>query len=104
MGDSRRWRRRWEPHGWRPPKPPRADYALVAAISALVGATLCWAILCQFTWHPLTLFKHIAAFPDCSAARAVSLAPALRGQPGYWPRHDADNDGIACENFHRISN
>lgn len=48
-------------------------------------------------WHPLTILKHIAAYPRCSAARAVGLAPALRGQPGYWPHLDADQDGIACE-------
>jgi hypothetical protein len=24
-----------------------------------------------------------------------------RGQLGYWPRHDADRDGIACEPWRR---
>ena len=41
--------------------------------------------------------RHILAFPNCSAARAVGLAPARRGQPGYWSHHDRDDDGIACE-------
>jgi len=27
----------------------------------------------------------------------MGLAPARRGQPGYWQKNDADNDGIACE-------
>ena len=44
----------------------------------------------------LTLW-HIAAAPNCDAARSIGLAPAFRGQPGYYPSHDADNDGIACE-------
>jgi hypothetical protein len=48
-------------------------------------------------WPPLVTLRHIAAVPNCAAARAVGLAPARRGEPGYWPSHDADNDGIACE-------
>jgi hypothetical protein len=28
---------------------------------------------------------------------AVGLTPARRGQPGYWPKHDRDQDGWACE-------
>lgn len=42
-------------------------------------------------------FRHIAARPNCDAARAVNLAPAKRGEPGYWPSHDADDDRVACE-------
>ncbi|WP_245451207.1 excalibur calcium-binding domain-containing protein [Borborobacter arsenicus] len=33
--------------------------------------------------------------------RLVGLAPALRGQPGYWRSNDADHDGIACEPWPR---
>ncbi|MDN5927768.1 MAG: excalibur calcium-binding domain-containing protein [Hyphomicrobiales bacterium] len=33
-------------------------------------------------------------------ARLVGLAPARRGRPGYWSRHDADSDGTACEPWH----
>ena len=49
---------------------------------------------------PLSALRHFAAFPNCAAARAVGLAPARKGQPGYWPTHDADKDGIACEPWH----
>lgn len=52
-------------------------------------------------WQPLMALKHLAAFPNCDAARAVGLAPANRGEPGYWPTHDRDNDGIACEPWPR---
>jgi hypothetical protein len=52
-------------------------------------------------WPPIVTLMHLAAFPDCRAARAVGLAPAREGEPGYWPRHDADNDGIACEPWPR---
>ncbi|MGR3344558.1 MAG: excalibur calcium-binding domain-containing protein [Paracoccaceae bacterium] len=43
----------------------------------------------------------MAASPNCDSARAVGLAPARRGQPGYFVRHDADGDGIACEVFRK---
>ena len=36
-------------------------------------------------------------YPNCSAARAAGAAPLLRGQPGYAPKLDRDNDGVACE-------
>lgn len=37
----------------------------------------------------------------CDDARAAGAAPILRGQPGYRPPLDADNDGIACEPYRR---
>jgi len=36
-------------------------------------------------------------FPGCNAVRAAGLAPLYRGQPGYRPEMDGDDDGIACE-------
>ena len=48
-------------------------------------------------WPWLTSLKHFASLPNCNAAHLVGLAPARRGEPGYWSRHDADGDGIACE-------
>jgi hypothetical protein len=36
-------------------------------------------------------------FPGCNAVRAAGLAPLLRGEPGYRPEMDGDDDGIACE-------
>jgi hypothetical protein len=44
-------------------------------------------------------FKHMAAGPNCDSARRVGLADARKGQPGYYPKHDADKDGIACEPY-----
>ena len=52
-------------------------------------------------WPILTTVRHLASAPNCAAARAVGLAPSYRGQPGYWPQHDADNDGLACEPWPR---
>ncbi|WKD60592.1 Excalibur calcium-binding domain protein [Corynebacterium ciconiae DSM 44920] len=34
---------------------------------------------------------------NCAQARAQGLAPLHRGEPGYRPGLDGDNDGIACE-------
>lgn len=36
-------------------------------------------------------------FRNCSEARAAGAAPVYRGQPGYAPHLDRDNDGIGCE-------
>ena len=36
-------------------------------------------------------------YPNCAAARAAGAAPVRRGQPGYGPHLDRDNDGIGCE-------
>ncbi|MBC6445278.1 MAG: excalibur calcium-binding domain-containing protein [Alphaproteobacteria bacterium GM202ARS2] len=52
-------------------------------------------------WSVAVTLKHLAAKPNCDAARAVGLAPAMRGQPGYYPQHDRDQDGIACEPWPR---
>jgi len=60
-------------------------------------AFLCWEVMSHTHWPFMTILKHIAAYPNCDAARAVALAPASKGEPGYWQRHDADGDGQACE-------
>jgi hypothetical protein len=60
-----------------------------------------WSALPPSSWTLATYGKHIAAFPNCSAARLVGLAPAYKGQPGYWPWHDRDKDGWACEPYPR---
>lgn len=41
--------------------------------------------------------RHLGAYANCTNAWAMGLGPAERGQPGYWPKHDADGDGVACE-------
>ena len=38
-------------------------------------------------------------YPNCDAARAAGAAPIHRGEPGYRPELDADDDGIACEPY-----
>jgi hypothetical protein len=48
-------------------------------------------------WPMGVTVRHLLAARNCDTARAVDLAPATRGAPGYWARNDADDDGIACE-------
>ncbi|MEG3156297.1 excalibur calcium-binding domain-containing protein [Lysobacter zhanggongensis] len=37
------------------------------------------------------------AFANCASARAAGAAPVRRGDPGYGPHLDRDNDGVGCE-------
>jgi hypothetical protein len=39
-------------------------------------------------------------YPNCRAACNAGVAPIYRGQPGYRPGLDRDNDGVACEVCH----
>ena len=36
-------------------------------------------------------------FSSCKQAREAGAAPLYRGEPGYNPKLDRDNDGVACE-------
>ena len=72
-----------------------------AATTAIVTGLLSLLIMSLSPWPVMATIRHVAAAPNCAAARAVGLAPARRGQPGYWSRHDRDNDGIACEPWPR---
>ena len=38
-------------------------------------------------------------FRNCAEARAHGAAPLRRGDPGYGPHLDRDNDGVGCEPY-----
>ena len=40
-------------------------------------------------------------YSGCREIRALGIAPLRRGQPGYRPWMDGDNDGFACEPVRR---
>ena len=40
--------------------------------------------------------RHLVAGTGCDAASEVGLAPAHRGDPGYWRRLDPANTGVSC--------
>lgn len=68
------------------------EYLLAAVVGAVIGF-----VLVSSPWPVGATLKHWAAAPNCTAAWTVGLPRAHKGQPGYYPRHDADGDGIACE-------
>ena len=65
----------------------------------VLTASIAWTglRLVASPWPATVTISHWLAAPNCAAARAVGLAPAYRGEPGYYIRHDRDLDGIACE-------
>ena len=85
------------------PSAPRSRRLRIAALCwSLVWAVVLLGILYIGSGaaeaNPrLVRVRHLAAVPNCDAARQIGLAPAYRGDPGYWPQHDRDKDGWACE-------
>lgn len=79
----------------------RKAWRLRLAKRILIGigivALLLSALWSISPWPLMVTLRHLGAAPNCSAARFFDLAPARRGKPGYYQRHDADADGIACE-------
>lgn len=96
-------RRQFEQVSGRIDRPRRLRSAAMSlALGCMVGAVIggAYAAFDRLSpWSLVTLGRHLAAAPNCSAAQWVGLAPAERGDPGYYQRHDRDQDGIACEPF-----
>ena len=42
-------------------------------------------------------FSSSTYYANCSEARAAGAAPIRRGEAGYRPALDRDDDGVACE-------
>nr|WP_082884907.1 excalibur calcium-binding domain-containing protein [Bradyrhizobium stylosanthis] len=74
----------------------RRFQAATALVAAAFVVAVVW-ILASSPWPIAATLRHIASAPNCGVARWVGLAPATRGQPGYWKHHDRGGDGIACE-------
>lgn len=49
----------------------------------------------------LTTREKSVTYSGCREIRARGIAPLRRGQPGYRPWMDGDNDGLACEPISR---
>lgn len=86
------------------PRPTRLGRLRPYRVGLLV--VLCLAAIAAYRvyaspWSVELTLRHLAAAPNCDAARAVGLAPAARGEPGYYPQHDRDQDGWACEPWPR---
>ncbi len=69
-------------------------------VLVLVGVlSFAYSYFSNSGWSFGATVKHVLAFPDCTVARALGFEATFRGEPGYWPHHDADKDGIACEPY-----
>lgn len=82
VGSLRRFARRWRTLLW-------VALIVAAALQAvgLIGLHRVLDGTPPAAWAPR----------NCAEARALGIAPIHRGQPGYAPHLDWDNDGIACE-------
>ena len=103
--ELRRLQRRFEKVSSRLDRPKRLrrmyQWTGLAVLIAFVTTGLYVALVLWAPWSPVITLRHIASFPNCTAARWVGLAPAMQGEPGYWPGHDRDKDGEACEPWPR---
>lgn len=80
----------------RPPSRRRRRFPKTLIVVALLG--IGYALLVTLSpWSPGVTVMHILAAPNCGVADSLGLAPAEKGQPGYWRKHDHDGNGIACE-------
>jgi endonuclease G len=78
----------------------RGAFIAGAVALAIAGAPLAHAAPSTTTPSPAPTTGSTVYYPNCAAACAAGAAPIYRGQPGYRPPLDRDNDGIACEVCH----
>ncbi len=83
--------------GWRALGEGDAKWVAVVLIGAVAVGSFYGSIMRLSPWPQVITLRHIAAAPSCTFANLVGLAPSYRGQPGYYARLDADNDGKSCE-------
>jgi Excalibur calcium-binding domain len=72
---------------------------LLIAAAAIGGFVYVGAQLVGDPTSAKPAFYASLPIPNCATARALGLAPAYRGDPGYRSHLDRDNDGIACEPY-----
>lgn len=71
---------------------------VVAAVAIAAGAmALSGTAAAQSSFPTGSAGPSGVYYENCSAARAAGAAPLYRGEPGYAPKLDRDDDGIACE-------
>lgn len=80
--------------------------AAVVLVTILVvfGITQCWAYVAtpaepvpEHSPYVAPTTSPSAVYANCTEARAAGVAPLHPTDPGYAPRLDRDNDGVACE-------
>ena len=81
----------------RGPEQGRKLIRTLALASVLVaGMSLLTSLQYGASGGAVVQIQHRIAYLNCGAARAVKLAAARIGQPGYWRHLDSNNDGISC--------
>jgi hypothetical protein len=78
----------------------RAALVTGAIAFGIAGIPAAYAAPSTTTPSPAPTTGSSAYYPNCKAACDAGAAPIYRGQPGYRPPLDRDNDGIACEVCH----
>ncbi|QDZ06429.1 excalibur calcium-binding domain-containing protein [Sphingomonas panacisoli] len=75
---------------------------------ALAAASIVFERPARLAWRGLTESPTATAarensvyYAGCDEARRAGAAPIYKGEPGYRPEMDGDNDGIACEPYRR---
>lgn len=71
--------------------------AVVETVTSTVTAFLPGAVVAQQPPIETTAQPTTTSYANCDEARDANVAPLHRGEPGYRPGLDKENDGIACE-------
>jgi Flp pilus assembly protein TadB len=102
-------RQYWERQRRRYQRQERLRRFGLSTLAGFVGCAAVWAVWAYLSASLLPVFGVFGSSPsvaqvrsstyfrNCAAARAAGAAPIRRGQPGYAPHLDRDDDGIACE-------
>ena len=66
-------------------------------LAILLGGIILWLPTIGATKKKSSGNSTTVKFKSCKAAKAAGYSDMKRGEPGYSPNLDRDNDGIACE-------
>ena len=76
-------------------------FVIVIAVVWFATPTLHrWWNNVQRTPEQIAKVEQSIYYHGCNDARAAGVAPIHRGEPGYRPEMDGDNDGVACEPYY----
>lgn len=104
----RRTQREGGPYSRRQTSPPRNSLLDIIGLFVIVIAVVWFATPTLHRWwndaqhtpQQIAKVEQSVYYSGCNAARAADAAPIQRGEPGYRPEMDGDNDGVACEPYY----